>query len=293
MIQRFDHAVIGLSDPVAGMAAFRQLGFEVTEGGRHPTLGTRNAIVRFGLDYLELLWVEHPQTARERGQFGNELLSFLEESSGLVGLVLAGTRLQEHADGFRELGVGAEGPFDMDRIRPDGRRLEWRLVVPGGTPWRKPWPYLIDWITPEADLLHWDPPGTHPCGVTGVAGVDLVVGDLEQAAHIYRMGMGLHPETGTPRSGPQGSRTLEYRMGSFRLRLVEPSSGGPEAHELEERGAGPFRLILSSDDPVATAKLLTSLSIPHARTPAGLDIDPDAAAGARIRIVAPRSSQTA
>lgn len=286
MIQRFDHAVIGLSDPAAGMDAFRRLGFEVTEGGRHPTLGTRNAIVRFGLDYLELLWIEHPQTARKRGKFGKELLSFLEESSGLVGYVLAGARLEEQADGFKEMGVGAEGPFDMDRIRPDGRRLEWRLVVPGGTPWRKPWPYLIDWVTPESDLLAWDPPGIHSCGVTGVAGIDLVVEDLEQAALIYRTGLGMHPEPGRPPSGPHRPRSLEYRMGSFRLRLIEPASGGPEATELQEQGAGPYRLILSSDDTRATAQVLTSHGIPHTQTPAGLDIDPSAAAGARIRIVA-------
>ena len=287
MIQRFDHAVIGLSDPEAGMDAFRRLGFEVTEGGQHPTLGTRNAIVRFGLDYLELLWVEHPETARGRGRFGNELLSFLEQSSGLVGYVLAGDRLEEQASGFRDLGVGAEGPFHMDRIRPDGRRLEWRLVVPGGTPWRKPWPYLIDWITPESDLLAWDPPGTHCSGVTEVAGVDLVVEDLEQAALIYRKGLGLHPEPDGPPSETPGIRTLEYRMGSFRLRLIQPASDGPEADELQEWGAGPFRLILSSTDLPDTVQALAARDVPFAETPEGLDIHPGAAAGARIRIVAP------
>lgn len=284
MIERFDHAVIGLSDPAAGVEAFRRLGFEVTEGGQHPTLGTRNAIVRFGLDYLELLWVEHPETARERGKFGNELLSFLEESSGLVGYVLAGARLEEQVDGFRDLGVGSEGPFEMDRIRPDGKRLEWRLLVPGGTPWRKPWPYLIDWITPESDLLAWDPPGTHSCGVTGVAGIDLVVEDLQQAALIYRQGLGMRP--GKPPSGPRRSRTLQYRVGSFRLRLIEPASAGPEADQLHEQGAGPFRIILSSGDLRGTARVLNSQGIPHTETPAGLDIDPGAAAGVRIRIVA-------
>ena len=56
----------------------------------------------------------------------------------------------------------------MDRVRPDGRRLEWRLVLPGESPWRKPWPYLIDWITPESDLLAWDPPGAMAAEAPGL-----------------------------------------------------------------------------------------------------------------------------
>jgi hypothetical protein len=284
MIDRFDHAVIGLRDLAAGMDAFRQLGFEVTEGGRHPALGTRNAIVRFGLDYLEILSVEHPEVAQGRGPFGRELLSFVERSSGLVAYVLAGAGLQQHAEGFRELGVGAEGPFEMDRIRPDGKRLEWRLVVPGRTPWRKSWPYLIDWITPEADLLAWDPPAAHPCGVTGVAGIDVVVDDLAIAACTYRRGLNLQPEPGPEPRDQTAFQALTYRIGSFLLRLIQPTTDGSEAQELRHRGAGPFRLILATPDLTATAKALTTLGVSHTETPTGLDLDPADAAGTRIRI---------
>ena len=169
MIERFDHAVIAVPDLETGMDAFRRLGFEVAVGGRHPSLGTRNAIVRFGLDYLELLTVEDPATARSRGPFGQELLAYLWEDSGLVGYVLAGTGLEDEVDGLKGLGLDVEGPFEMDRLHPRGARLEWKLVLPGGSPWRKPWPYLIDWITAEDELLAWDPPGSHDCRVTGVA----------------------------------------------------------------------------------------------------------------------------
>ena len=241
MIERFDHAVIGIPNLDAGMAAFRRLGFAVSEGGRHPSLGTHNAIVRFGLDYLELLSVE--DEARARGTFGAELLSFLGRSSGLVGYVLAGTGLEEQAEGLRTLGVGAEGPFDMDRVRPDGRRLEWRLVLPGGSPWRKPWPYLIDWITPESDLLAWDPPGNHDCRVTGVAGIDLVVDDLEISECIYQQALCLRPEdTGSTPAEPD-IRSYYYRIGSFRLGLHQPIQSGPAASELEQRGPGPLPLV--------------------------------------------------
>lgn len=285
MIERFDHAVIGIPDLEAGMAAFRGLGFAVSEGGRHPSLGTRNAIVRFGLDYLEILTVEDPDLARERGPFGAELLAFLGRSSGLVGYVLAGAALQEQARGLRVLGVGAEGPFDMDRVRPDGRRLEWRLVVPGGSPWRKPWPYLIDWITPKKDLLAWDPAGSHACGVTGVAGVDLVVGNMDEAERLYDRALGLGSRRIRPAPPQTGARSLHYRVGGFDLGIHRPGGEGPMADALEQDGPGPFRLVLSTPAITATARALSRRGVPFTDTPRGLDIDPSAASGARIRIV--------
>ena len=282
MIERFDHAVIGVPDLESGMDTFRKLGFEVQEGGRHPSLGTRNAIVRFGLDYLELLSVEDPCQARKRGPFGAELLSFLENSSGLVGYVLAGRDLQEQVDAFTALGVATEGPFDMDRIRPDGRRLEWRLVVPGGSPWRKPWPYLIDWVTPETDLLSWDPPGVHECAATGVAGIDLVVDDVGAVDHMYRAGLGLQVQgaPGSSRGGRPG-----YRIGSFRLRLLEPTSDAAVADGPGRSGVGPYRLLLAASDLTVTAAVLSANGVAYSKTPAGLELDPSAAAGARIRFV--------
>ena len=283
MIERFDHAVIGVPDLESAMVAFRRLGFEVSVGGRHPSLGTRNAIVRFGLDYLELLTVEDPVVARARGPFGRELLSFLDRGSGLVGFVLAGTGLEDEVEGLRGLGIGAEGPFEMDRFHPKGGRLEWRLVLPGGSPWRKPWPYLIDWITGEDELLAWDPPGDHVNMVRGVAGMDLVVGDLEEAARLYEQALGLPPrEDGLRRPGATGRH---YRLGSFRLALHQPAGPGSLAVELEQRGPGPYRLVLASSDLDATAETLNRTGVPISRSPAALDIDPSEAAGARIRIV--------
>ena len=235
MIERFDHAVIGVPDLEAGMGAFRRLGFEVAMGGRHPSLGTRNAIVRFDLDYLELLSVEDPARARSRGRFGVELLTFLGERSGLVGFVLAGTGLEEEVGGLRALGLEVEGPFEMDRIHPAGGRLEWRLVLPGGSPWRKPWPYLIDWITGEAELLAWDPPGSHDCRVTGVTGLDLVVDDLAEAEGIYEQGFG----TGTGSVRGRGPAAVTTGSGRSGWGFTGPSRAVPSLPNWICGGPGP------------------------------------------------------
>lgn len=284
MIERFDHAVIGVPDLEAAMDTFRRLGFEVAVGGRHPSLGTRNAIVRFGLDYLELLTVEFPDTARARGAFGSDLMAFLAEHSGLVGYVLAGFGLEDEVDGLRDSGLAVEGPFEMDRIHPKGGRLEWRLVVPGGSPWRKPWPYLIDWITSGEELLAWDPPGDHPNRVTGVAGIDLVVENLEEAARLYERALGLRAgEGGQPWPG---ASSRHYRLGSFRLGIHQPEGAGPVATELDRRGPGPYRLVLSSSDLESTAEVLDGAGVPISRSHSAVDIDPAHAAGTRLRIVA-------
>lgn len=285
MIERFDHAVIGVPDLESAMDAFRRLGFEVAVGGRHPSLGTRNAIVRFGLDYLELLTVEDLAVARARGPFGKELLSFLDQGSGLVGFVLAGTGLEGEVKGLRDLGLGVEGPFEMDRIHPKGGRLEWRLVLPGGSPWRKPWPYLIDWITGEDELLAWDPPGDHANLVGGVAGMDLVVEDLEEAARLYEHALGLRAGHGDRADRWPGATSRRYRLGSFRLALHQPEGPGLVAAELERGGPGPYRLVLATSDLDHTAEKLSRAGVTISRSSTGLDIDPSEAVGARIRIV--------
>lgn len=282
MIERFDHAVIAVPDLDEGMAAFERLGFDVSAGGRHPSLGTRNAIVRFGLDYLELLSVEHPELARSRGPFGEELVDFLRRDSGLVGFVLAGSSLDDEVEGLASLGLEVEGPFEMERIHARGARLEWRLVLPGGSPWRKPWPYLIDWITPETELLSWDPPGTHDCGVIGVAGMELLVADLPAAGRIYEEALGLGPGRRERSAWATGRR--RFRLAGFGLGIHLPGEGAA-ARELERRGPGPFRLVLASHDLAVSARVLARNGVPFTGSSSGIDIDPEAAMGARLRIV--------
>src|SRR6184192_140907 len=60
---RFDHAVILVADLARASDAFAKLGFTVSPGGAHTGLGTHNAVIRFGVDYLELLAVRDEQEA--------------------------------------------------------------------------------------------------------------------------------------------------------------------------------------------------------------------------------------
>ena len=240
MITRFDHAVIAVRDIEAAINSYAALGFDVSAGGRHPLIGTRNALVRFGLDYIELLSVEDIDRARSSGSFGSELADFLGSSQGLVGFVFSCSKLEPIATGLTTLGQKFQGPFDMSRERPDGCLLSWRLVIPGTSPWRKTWPFFIEWVTSDEERLNWDGMGRHENGCHGVYGIEHLVPDIDLARSLYEKGFGL---SGSNLSGS----SADYTVDGFSLRVREPENE-EERLEMESIGPGPYRLLLKSDD---------------------------------------------
>ncbi|MGR8948166.1 MAG: VOC family protein, partial [Gammaproteobacteria bacterium] len=153
--------------------------------------------------------------------------------------------LDDEAGGLAAIKQPAAGPFGMDRVRPDGCTLSWRLVIPGGSPWRKPWPFLIEWKTPDNERLQWDFPGTHDNGAVGVKGVDLIVDDLTFARDIYEKAFRMTPSE-------VSDSTVTYRLGAFSLSLNTPVL--PDMRdELAVLGPGPFCLRLRHNNPDASA----------------------------------------
>jgi len=82
VLTRFDHLVVAVRDLAAASEAYRRLGFDVQPGGRNPGRGTHNAIIRFGIDYIELLSIEDDALARDHAPSGGELRSYLETREG-------------------------------------------------------------------------------------------------------------------------------------------------------------------------------------------------------------------
>lgn len=191
MIARFDHAVIGVADLDRAMSAYRKLGFEVRPGGRHTGEGTHNAIVRFGVDYLELMAIRDEAEARSQ-PFGSQLYDFLRgREGGHIGYVVGGRDLPALAERLAASGARSSGPLEMQRERLDGHVLKWRLLFPNGRVWRDVAPFVIEWITPDADRLAWDAPVPQPNGVTGVAALSILVADLRRASALYAETLGL------------------------------------------------------------------------------------------------------
>ncbi|HEU5369783.1 MAG TPA: VOC family protein, partial [Ktedonobacterales bacterium] len=286
MIGRFDHAVIAVRDLAEAIRRYQALGFAVSPGGRHTGRGTENAIIRFGLDYLELIAIYDEAELAGRGLNGQALGAFLsQQEGGLVGYALATADIAQDAERFQRTGLTAEGPFAMERMRPDGRRLSWRLLVPESVPWRRPWPFLIQWDAPDAERLAWEAPGVHPNGATGVAGIRLVVRSLEQAVDLYQrqLGLTLDQQADEPQLS---ARRASFRLGAFTIDLLEPASTGPAQATLEAVGEGPFELMLTSKgiDQARAALAQAGLSAEQADDTASVLLPLRAALGARLRL---------
>lgn len=276
MISRFDHVIIGVRDLEAASERYRALGFEVNPGGRHTGLGTANAIIRFGVDYIELLTIADPEEAERAGGSSKVLLDLLQNRPGaLAGYALATADIEEDAERLKQGGLAAVGPFAMERLRPDGRLLSWRLLVPEGVSWRRPWPFLIQWDQSDEQRLSWEQPGSHPNGATTVLGVSVVVASLEDAVELYRDKLGLEPRV-------EGDRAT-IAVGGFQITLLPASADAAAAQTLSEIGEGPVAAVIGVQDLARTESVLTEAGVAWQREEDGaIRVDPDQAVGARL-----------
>jgi catechol 2,3-dioxygenase-like lactoylglutathione lyase family enzyme len=286
MITRFDHAVIAVRDLDAAISAYRALGFEVSPGGRHTGLGTYNAIIRFGLDYIELLSVyDRVEAEQGRGLSGKALLNFFEkQEGGLVGYALATDDIEQEAQRFLHTGLQAQGPFAMQRMRPDGRLLCWSLLVPGGVPWRRPWPFFIHWGVPDEQRLAWEKPGAHANGVVSWTGISVGVQNLESAIDLYQRQIGLAPSHSDDMPA-LAARRATFRVGPASIELLAPVGQGPVQYLLATAGEGPFEVRLAVRDLNQMRAFFTQRGLPFTpplTDPSALVLGPEQAVGARL-----------
>ena len=241
---RFDRAVLAFRELEAASERLASLGFEVRPGGRHVGFGTENAIVRFGLDYLELMTVRDEAEAAAASARSRALVEFLRRyPSGFAGYALASDDLDEIRARLAGVGQACEGPTPMRRLRPDGAELAWELLIPGGVAWRRPWPFFIQWALPDSRRLAIEQPGSHRNGTRAVAGISVAVEDLARARVLYEAMLGPAAET---------VQRLVFRVEGFEIVVT----GVRDARVDPERGPGPFELRLRVDDIERTRQAL-------------------------------------
>jgi len=201
---RLDHVMIVVRDLDHAAAAYRQLGFRVIDGGRHTGMGTHNKIIRFGLDYLELLAVYSEEEAQGFAS-RRAILDFLEEREGAFTYALA----------VRGLPPDAPAGEDRERQRPDGSVLRWRTAyqdLMGQQPIR---PFLIEWAESDAELLaryqREGEAGAHPNGAQAWMGVTIGVPDVAEARTAYRELLGADNPPGVELVSGAGIQRLTIR----------------------------------------------------------------------------------
>lgn len=113
--------IFGVNDLDAATARFRDLGFDVLDGGVHPGVGTANRVIPLGAHYLELLGVVAPELARE-SEYGRALQRAIAGGDRLVRWSLRTDAIDVVA---ARLGITVE---HRKRQRPDGTLLTWRAA---------------------------------------------------------------------------------------------------------------------------------------------------------------------
>lgn len=159
MIDHLVYATPDLDAAVEWLTA--SLGVRPTPGGRHPGLGTRNALLDLGGGaYLELIGVDGEAVAAVDGRrpFGLDRIA----GPRLAGWAAKADGIDERVARARRFGYDPGPVQAMSRSRPDGTELHWRLTSPG--------PHAVE-VLPF--LIEWAPDAPHP-STTSAGGCRLV-----------------------------------------------------------------------------------------------------------------------
>ncbi|MGI8587465.1 MAG: VOC family protein [Chloroflexia bacterium] len=245
MIERLDHIVILVDDLAEGMESYTALGFTVTPGGEHAGGLTHNALVALeDGSYLELLAFRHPVASGEvPGGLSALTRRWLERApagEGLLDFALLPTEINADIAAAAERGLALEGPLPGGRRRPDGQEVAWSLGIPA-TP---DLPFLCADLTPRELRVPCGAARKHANGAVGVAGVSVVVRDLDASVERYRALLGREPKPGTAASSP-GARIAVFALDGPSITLAEPDASDKALRkQLGTRGEGPYEVTL-------------------------------------------------
>ncbi len=149
-----DHVLVGIADLDEGIRLLTALtGVAPARGGRHPGRGTQNALLSLGdRTYLELIAPVEGSTP----QGSMQLLARLHQLTP-IGWAVGTRHLEATINRLQAAGLHVGAPQPGSRVRPDGRRLEWRtaeLEIAGDLK-----PFLIEWSATTVHPATDSPPG--------------------------------------------------------------------------------------------------------------------------------------
>lgn len=160
-----DHVMVVVTDLDGAARRYEsEHGLVALPGGRHQGLGTANAIVPLGTDYIELIAVVDADEAAQNavGRFLAHRLATTGE--GIVAVCLSTGDAPATAERT------GSSPVPMSRRLPNGNELRWELLgmegaILHGLPFFITWPLDADH---PARM-----PADHPSGAHGIAWVEL------------------------------------------------------------------------------------------------------------------------
>jgi len=186
-----DHVVIGVSDLNTGVNQLEDLtSLQAEFGGKHPHLGTENALLSLGpRQYLEVL-------APAPGAKLDSSVSFLSSLQKLtpVSWVISTANVEWMAQLLKARGYETTPPRPGSRLRPDGARLDWKTLTIKMPPMDMA-PVFIAWNTKSVHPANSAPTG---CTLSGVELTDPHAADLQKLVDLLKLSI-------TVRSGTHAS----------------------------------------------------------------------------------------
>lgn len=236
MFLGLDHIVIAVRDLERAIDDYKQLGFTVVPGGRHP-VGTYNGLIAFADgSYIELIsfYRDNPE---------HRWWAALQQHEGLVDFCLRTDDLAGDTAKLRAAGVKIEDPVPWSRTRPDGYQLKWLLSL-AVAPHRGVAPFIIQDVTPREERVPREI--DHPNGVTGIGAVLVAVDDLPTVERWYEAVLNTQARK-IARENFQANG-VAFHIGPHRLELLAPSDrSGAVAEWLRSFGPSPFAATLRAN----------------------------------------------
>lgn len=291
MITRFDHIMIAVRDLDMAIEHYQRLGFQVTPGGTHAQLGTQNALIQFGLGYFELVATIDPVKTMQVIPTIEIVLDILDQrDSAIIGLALASNDLQQDIARLNNTKLAVTPPYVIQRERADKDPINVHVFMPGGFPWRRPWPFLYQWEkTDQQRLAEEDMTPLHQNGITGITRVAVGIAphNFESTVTLYQreFGLTLDKRDYLPRLNAQRAT---FRVGTAFIDLLAPGGEGQLQTDLSEIGEGVFEIELTVNNLKQSQAFLARQDITtmlDAAGPSSLLIDPRQTFGTRYILI--------
>lgn len=242
MLLGFDHVILTVEDIDCAVHDFEALGFHVTRRDDADPAPFRNRLIclRDG-SYIELVVFDEPSYAAT-----HRFRPLLEEGPGWAEAVVWTDSIEADAARIAAAGLPFLGPREIEKSLVDGRRWSLSVLVPGRGYGHPALPMLAQ-DTAEHTLRVPDRLVDHPSGVTGVAGVVLVVEDAQAAGEQVGAVLGVDGADIAPPDGAAAAKRFSFA--GRHVDVVSPLAGSEFARHLDTRGEGLFEVRLSGGAP--------------------------------------------
>jgi hypothetical protein len=161
MTGNIDHIIWACPDLESGVTAFEEMsGVRAVAGGKHPKLGTHNALMHLGNRcYLEIV---APDPDHDGGPWSRSLRELTEPV--LLHWVVARPKLSNYTNGLSGLVGGGNKVSSISRQHPTLGLLNWQILLLPNHQYGCLVPFLIDWgdSTHPTELLE------HKCTLRNV-----------------------------------------------------------------------------------------------------------------------------